>query len=235
MSENLPQSLNAAELNVLENDNGDCWNRIGVLGDHTCPEIPRYVHCRNCPVYVNAGSRLFEREPPHAWLAEQTSRLAEPDAPFKSDAITVLIFRLAEEWLAFDVHCVIEVAEPRVPHRVPHRTTANLEGIVNIRGELQLCVALAKLLNLSHAAPTSEAEAAKQRFLVAEHGRQRWVFPVAEVSGVHRLSLEQRTELPATVRRTTTRLSRHVYDWNGKYVCHLDADRIFAALQKGLQ
>jgi chemotaxis-related protein WspD len=222
------------DLPILTNAS-DCWNRIGVLGDHSCPELTRYVHCRNCPMYVNAGSQLFEREPPAEWLTEQTNRLAEFDTPLASDAITVLIFRLAEEWLAFDVQSVIEVAETREPHRVPHRTSNHLEGIVNIRGELQLCVSLAKLLNLTLSPPASAAEKAQQRFLVAEHGRQRWVFPVAEVSGVHRLSLAQRTELPATVRRTSARLSRHVYDWNGKYVCHLDADRIFAALQKGLQ
>ncbi len=81
----------------------------------------------------------------------------------------------------------------------------------------------------------ADQAAGKARFLVAEHGRQRWVFPVDEVLGVHRLSLQNRTALPATLRRSSSRLSRHVYDWNGLHVCHLDADRLFAAMQKGLQ
>ena len=29
----------------------DCWNKIGVRGDGSCPELARHVHCRNCPVY----------------------------------------------------------------------------------------------------------------------------------------------------------------------------------------
>ena len=33
----------------------DCWNRIGVRGDGSCPELKQYVHCRNCPVY-SAGA-----------------------------------------------------------------------------------------------------------------------------------------------------------------------------------
>ena len=33
----------------------DCWNRIGVRGDRSCPELKQYVHCRNCPVY-SAGA-----------------------------------------------------------------------------------------------------------------------------------------------------------------------------------
>ena len=215
-------------------DTQACWNRIGVHGDRSCPEITTYVHCRNCHVYVNAGAFLFDRQPPQEWLDEQKVRLAEIDAPLQCDTITVLIFRLGDECLALDVRSMLEVAEPRAVHRVPHRTGGNLEGIVNIRGELQLCVSLARLLNLSAATIDMQASE-KTRFLVAEHGRQRWVFPVDEVLGVHRLSRQNRTELPATLRRSSSRLSRHVYDWNGNYVCHLDADRLFAAMQKGLQ
>ena len=212
-----------------------CWNLIGVMGDRSCPEIPQHVHCRNCPVYVNAGSHLFNRAPPQAWLDEHKARLAELDVPLECDTITVLIFRLGDEWLAFDVRSVLEVAEPKTVHRVPHRTGTHLEGVVNIRGELQLCVSLSRLLNLTAASQATAEALAMQRFLVAEHGRQRWVFPVEQVSGVHRLGWRQRTELPATVRRSSARLSRHVYDWEGKFVCHLDADRVFAALQRGLQ
>ncbi len=221
----------------VEKDTGEsqpCWNRIGVHGDRSCPEIPRYVHCRNCHIYVNAGSDLFDREPPSEWLDEHRARLAEIDAPLECDTITVLIFRLGNEYLALDVRSMLEVAEPRTIHRVPHRTSGNLEGIVNIRGELQLCISLSRILSLDSATHATESSSTC-RFLVAEHGRQRWVFPVDEVLGVHRLSRKNRTELPATLRRSSSRLSRHVYDWDEKHVCHLDADRLFAAMQKGLQ
>ena len=216
-------------------DKQHCWNLIGVMGDRTCPEIPKFVHCQNCPVYVSAGSELFNREPPREWLEEHTGRLAELDSTLENDTVTVLIFRLGEEWMAFDVRSILEVAEPRVVHRVPHRTGSHLEGIVNIRGELQLCVSLARLLKLSGDAQDSPESLAKQKFLVAEHGRQRWVFPVDEVSGVHHLGTRQRTEVPATLRRSARSLSRDVYDWDGKYVCRLDADRVFADLQRGFQ
>ncbi len=97
---------------------------------------------------LNAGAHLFNREPPQEWLDEHKSRLAELEAPLECDTITVLIFRLSNECLALDVRSMLEVAAPRCVHRVPHRTGGNLEGIVNIRGELQLCVSLARLLNL---------------------------------------------------------------------------------------
>ena len=164
------------EIATSAHEDQACWNRIGVHGDRSCPEITKYVHCRNCHVYVNAGSHLFDREPPQEWLDEQRSRLAEIDAPLERDTITVLIFRLANECLALDVRSMLEVAEPRNVHRVPHRTGGNLEGIVNIRGELQLCVSLARLLNLNAGTLLAEATE-KSRFLVAEHGKQRWGFP----------------------------------------------------------
>ena len=36
-----------------------CWNRIGVRGDRSCPELVQYTHCNNCPVFAaEAVSRL---------------------------------------------------------------------------------------------------------------------------------------------------------------------------------
>ena len=38
-------------------DAGDCWNRIGVNGDRSCPELTSFVHCRNCPVFARPRGR----------------------------------------------------------------------------------------------------------------------------------------------------------------------------------
>ncbi len=34
---------------------GDCWNRIGVSGDRSCPELATVVHCHNCPVFSGSS------------------------------------------------------------------------------------------------------------------------------------------------------------------------------------
>ena len=34
---------------------GDCWNKIGVSGDLSCPELNTHIHCRNCPVFAAAA------------------------------------------------------------------------------------------------------------------------------------------------------------------------------------
>ncbi|WP_233237774.1 chemotaxis protein CheW [Bordetella sp. LUAb4] len=41
----------------------DCWNRIGVQGDMSCPRLREHIHCRNCPVYATAARRLLDRHP----------------------------------------------------------------------------------------------------------------------------------------------------------------------------
>ena len=33
----------------------ECWRVIGVTGDRSCPELERFIHCRNCPVLAEAA------------------------------------------------------------------------------------------------------------------------------------------------------------------------------------
>ena len=56
------------ELHAALADVDDCWNRIGIRGDQSCPKLPEYVHCRNCPVYASAARRLLDRLPPQVEL-----------------------------------------------------------------------------------------------------------------------------------------------------------------------
>ena len=39
----------------------DCWNRIGIHGDKSCPLLSEHIHCRNCAVYSAAATRLLDR------------------------------------------------------------------------------------------------------------------------------------------------------------------------------
>ncbi|MFM9961437.1 MAG: chemotaxis protein CheW [Planctomycetaceae bacterium] len=173
--------LGEANRSKLEND---CWNQIGVTGDRSCPELQKHVHCRNCPVFTAAGQRLFEREPPAVYLAEWTKRLAEPEVVAERDTISVLIFRVGEEWLAFDIGLLVEIAEPRPIHTLPQRSNEILAGLVNIRGELELCVSLGGLLGIE-----PNALASGVRNALASGRRQ--TEPNALASGVSDVGLFQ--------------------------------------------
>ena len=76
----------------------DCWNTIGVRGDRTCPRLVEAVHCRNCPVYADAGRTLFDRPPPDGYAAEWAERLAAPEPEPPGEAHPVLLFRVGDEW-----------------------------------------------------------------------------------------------------------------------------------------
>src|SRR5947209_7840285 len=87
----------------------DCWNTIGVRGDRSCPELVEFVHCQNCPVFAAAGRGLLDAPSPEGYLEEWTERLAEELEELSCDTRSVLVFRVADEWLALPVEALVEV------------------------------------------------------------------------------------------------------------------------------
>ncbi len=223
MSSDLPAI--AVELPVLN----DCWNRIGVKGDGSCVELATVGHCHNCPVFAAAGQALLERCPPREYLEEWTRRLGQDEVDAPADTRAVLLFRLGEEWLALDVRHAVEVAPARPARRIPHRSDRLLSGLVNIRGELHLCVSLRELLEIDgNNASTGQSP----RLLVVEHRQQRWVFQVEEVLGVQRVPLSELGPVPSTVARRPAHYTRGVFTREGKNVGLLDEDRLFESLKR---
>lgn len=211
----------------------DCWNKIGVRGDRSCPELPRVVHCHNCSVFENAGRRFLDAPAPEGYREEWTKRLAAPIEEQASDLMGVLIFRLGEEWLALPVDVLIEVTPRRPIHRVPHRGGV-IEGLVNIRGELYLSAHLDQVLGLKDVDPDRPAPRSGkslERLLVVERDGERWVFPVDEVDQVGRYPLRDLTGVPATVGRSLARMSRGVIHVKGRAIGLLDDERLFQTLR----
>jgi chemotaxis-related protein WspD len=214
----------------------DCWNTIGVRGDRSCPELAKVVHCQNCPVFAAAGRRFLDAPSPTGYLEEWTERLAAPVEEAAADLASVLVFRLADEWLALQVQVLVEVTPPRPVHRVPYRAGL-LAGLVNIRGELALCVHLAKLLGIEAPAngPPANGRAVASRLLVVRRDPDRWVFPVDAVDQVYRVPRQDFGPPPATVGRAAAHLTRGVFPRNGRSVGLLDDGRLFEALQARLR
>jgi chemotaxis-related protein WspD len=206
---------------------GDCWNSIGVWGDRSCPELATVTHCQNCPVFASAGRRFLDAPSPPGYLDEWTDRLTAPVEESAAELDSLLVFRLADEWLALSVHALVEVATPRPIRRVPGRSGL-LAGIVNIRGELHLCARLAKLLGI-------EGAGVPERLLVVRRGTDGWVFPVDEVARVRRVPRRDIGPVPATVGRSSSHLSRGVFAWDDRAVGILDDGRLFDALRTRLR
>lgn len=209
----------------------DCWNRIGVWGDRSCPELVGAVHCHNCPVFTAAGRRFLDGRPPEGYLDEWTSRLAEPAEEQIGDRQGVLVFRVGVEWLALPVGVLREVLPLRPVHRIPFHGGA-LAGLVNVRGELHLAIRMDHLLGIPAA---GEAKGTVPRLVVVGEGGETWAFRADEVERVHRLPAEALASAPPTVGRAATRFSRGVFRCKSRAVGVLDSGRLFEALRASVR
>lgn len=208
-----------------------CWARIGVGGDGSCPELARVIHCRNCDVYAQAGRRMLDQAPPPGYLDEWATRLAAPDDGVAPDLVSAVVFRLADEHLALPTTACVEAVDVRPIHRLPHRPAGVLLGIVNIRGELQLCVSLAALLSIEPAADGATPPATP-RLTVIERAGERWVFPVDELRGVHRIARSALVPPPATLTHDARAVTSALFELGPDRVALLDADLVFARLRR---
>ena len=221
---------------------GDCWNTIGVSGDRSCPELNTHIHCRNCPIFAGAARSFFERRAPEGYLAEWSRWLAESTGSglrgdareangehflSQDEAVSVLIFRLGEEWLAFRTKTVAEVTLPRPVHRVPHRSNSVLTGIVNLQGQVQLCVSLHGLLG----ATAGPAPSPRLVVLRDADRAETWVFTADDVVGVRRVPRSQWRSVPSTLINPAVGFSQAVLSWDGRTVGLLDEKRVFTAIR----
>jgi chemotaxis-related protein WspD len=194
---------------------GDCWNRIGVNGDGTCPELKVHVHCRNCPIFARAARGFFERRAPEGYLAEWANLLGRPVERGTTDSASLLVFRLGREWLAMALSVVAEVTDLRPVHRVPHRTNRVFSGLVSLRGQLQLCVSMYGLLEVDPPDPSDEPST-NPRLVVIQH-----------------LPRNQLEKVPSTLSNPAGSFSRAVFAWgHGRSVDVLDEPRVFEALRR---
>jgi chemotaxis-related protein WspD len=213
----------------------NCWKVIGIWGDRSCPELKTHTHCRNCPVYSAGGRNLLEREAPQDYVSEWTDLLAEQKETKAKGTVPVVIFRLGVEWLALPAGLFQEVTPVSPVRTLPHRSNDILLGLVNIRGELQMCVSLSSLLRLN-AAPAPAGQniqniVYKRMVVVAKEGN-RWVFPVDEIYGVHRIATEEVRNAPATVSKVPDSYIKGIISWREESVSYLDDELLFYALNK---
>jgi chemotaxis-related protein WspD len=208
-----------------------CWNRIGVRGDRSCPELLKFTHCNNCPVFAVAGRRFLDVPSPAGYLDEWTTRLAAPEGTREGDESSVLVFRLGDEWLALPVAVLVEVTRPRPLHRIPHRGGL-LAGLANIRGELHLCVRLDQILGVT--APP-EGDPDLRRLVVMRRESEGWVFAADEVDQVHRVLLPDLTATAPTLARAHGKLTRGVFPLGPRSVGLLDDARLFQTLRERLR
>ncbi len=214
----------------------DCWNKIGVHGDGSCPELERHVHCRNCPVYSASAAKLLDAELPAGHLAEWTGHFAAAPRVEEAGTRSVVIFRIGAEWLALPATVFDEVATLRAVHTLPHRRGGVVLGLANVRGTLLVCVSLGEVLGLEMTAVPGRGneQAGHRRLLVISREGSRLVFPADEIHGIHRCQPRELKEVPATVAKATATYTKAVLAWRGRTVGCLDDQLLFYTLNRSL-
>jgi chemotaxis-related protein WspD len=216
----------------LASETVDCWNKIGVAGDGSCVELPKVAHCRNCEVYAAAGARRLDRALPLNYRRDWTERFAREKKHIAPGWISAVIFRLGPEWLALPTRAFQEVTEMRPIHSLPHRQHSVVLGLINVRGELLICVSLARLLGIKGVLQP-ETPQARPRLVVAEWQRSVVAFPVDEIQGIHRYQSGELRPAPGAAPADSI-FATGLLPWRHKLAGILDADLVFSTLNRSL-
>lgn len=209
----------------------DCWNRIGIHGDRSCPLLIEHIHCRNCSVYSAAATRLLDR-----YALAQEPRVSMHGEALASDAKThsIVVFRLGEEWLGLPTRCLVEVSPVQAIHSLPHQRSRALLGVANVRGALVACLSFVELLGLDAAlVPINGARVMPRMLIVSAEGGPV-VVPVDEVDGIHAIEACLLDAACASVQNSNARFTRGVVQWKGRSLRLLDEEQLLSAVNRSL-
>lgn len=217
----------------------DCWNKIGVWASskqRTCPRLSEVVHCANCEVFSQAGKTLLEGDAPAGYLEEWAKLLSVSKISKSHDSSSIILFRLGDEWLGVETGLLDEVVSMRPVHTIPHRKSAILKGLTNIRGELQLCISIGRLMNITRGeiAGTNVIKGIYERMVVMSFNGVKFVFPVSEVRGVYRFSERDVQDAPATAMNCSVHYIKGMLDIEGRHVGIVDHELLFPALERAI-
>ena len=220
----------------------NCWKRIGVWGEEerlSCPELVRVIHCRNCEVFTQAGRTLLERDLPKDYKHEWTEVLASKKEEELLGTISVVIFRLEREWLALSTQLFEEIIDvgqvQNLLHTIPHRKNPVLMGVINVHGEIWLCVSLKDLLKLESVCQQEDRNALYKRMMVIQGEGEQWVFPVDEIQGIYRVHPKIFQNVPVTVAKAKTTFTKEIFEWKQHQVALLDEERILYSLARSVK
>lgn len=217
----------------------DCWNQIGVWGDKStiCPKLTDVIHCRNCEIYSKAGRTVLERRLPEEYEAKWAKVYSENKKEKNSGTESVTIFRLGNEWLALPTNIIDEISDISPIHSIPHQRTPILRGLMNLRGQMSICISLGQLLDISKFEERENHDIRNrtyERMIAVNHNESSFVFLVSEVKSTHRYHPNELKEPPSTLSHAKGTFTKGILPWKELDVACLDAELLFYTLEKKL-
>lgn len=205
-----------------------CWERVGVEGDMTCPQLETHKHCRHCSEYQQSAQTVFQRNTGEAYRLELERKLAQDAPTLQGEKIPAMTFRLGDIWLAFHASIYEHIVPGVRPHSIPWRNNEVLRGIINSDGELLLVYDLQAALGLE--AFDLSPETLQFRILLCHYQNKRWALPVDEVGEIvyHSSSL---LPLPASTPGVLNGVASGLLKLEVRDVVLLDEKKVFALLE----
>ena len=182
-------------------------------------------------------ARLLDREATEESLRESTAQIAAAKNVTELGTRSVIIFRIEAEWFALPTGVFQEIGDRSPVRTLPGHHGGILSGLVNVRGELLLCVALGTVLGVDKAAAAQGPRnpASSERLMICRRNEGRLVFQVSEVYGLHRYHPRELRNAPATLARAAEGIyTLGVVRWKDKIVGCLDDELLFYTLNKSL-
>lgn len=217
----------------------DCWHSIGVWGKETprCPKLDEVIHCQNCDVFHTASLKAYERALPDDYRLEWTNVLASKKEEVISDARSVIVFRIGDEWVAIATGLCKEISRMMTIHRLPHNKSPILKGVVNNGGEIRICFSLGNLLGIARASQvfSGGVHAAYARMIVMDVAGRRYVFPVSEIKGLYQYQEADRGPLPNTVSASSASYMNGVIKWGDLSIGCLDEALLTSQLERSIR
>lgn len=216
-----------------------CWNSIGVWGNAVprCPKLEEFIHCQNCDIFHAASLNAYERAIPDDYRLEWTEVLASEKEKVVTDARTVIVFRIGDEWVAISTSLCKEISRMMKIHRLPHNKSQILKGVVNNGGEIRICFSLGSLLGIAKSDQIfgDDFHTVYERMIVMNVDGRHYVFPVSEIKGLLQYREADRAPLPDTVLASSASYMSGVIKWGDQTVGCLDEALLTAQIERSIR
>ncbi|MBF0263755.1 MAG: chemotaxis protein CheW [Gammaproteobacteria bacterium] len=201
----------------------NCWNKKGVWRQHdseVCSELEELRHCHHCDVFINAGLNLLDRALPENYLEDNAQIYHKAKQKLDDSLISCLFFRLKSEWYALKTLLLQEVIQLCDIHPLPHNHNKLISGIVNVRGEIEICISLEQII--SGNIISSNESNVKKRMIVIQLQSGKYVFPADEVMGVFTIKQDDIQKTSDSISGTKKQVCSGIYAYKDKHIGLLD-------------
>jgi chemotaxis-related protein WspD len=181
-------------------------------------------------------THLLDREVSAEYLLEASVHVAAEKKVAQAGTRSVVIFRIASEWLALPADIFQEASDEHIVRTLPHRRGGVLRGLVSVRGELLICVAFGTLLGVADSPQLSrESLKASRRLLVCNEKGGKFAFQVNEIYGTHRYHPSSVRAVPSTLEKSeAARYINGILPWKETTAGLLDPELLLYTLNRNL-